>query len=285
MRSYVWSVPCLFALGALAACSESVGGATPGGSGTGGTGTTTGAGAGGSGTTGSGAGGSGTGGDLFGECPAQTLTARACLVPAGGFVGDPPATLDLVATVAEIGAGEPPFGCWESPATVNRDLTAPGPVWARLEDDMMQEWVVAFSVPTLQAGFNGHIAAGDTVNVSLSWSTEGGPNFAYVTADLSVSREDVLVAYVSEHKPPPWYTKDQAACQIVDECCAGTSHDAKAEVGGEVGVVPSRGTAEVGGLAISNLELLDLTDLGCCNYQSPFDNFPFILAAAAVPAP
>jgi hypothetical protein len=301
MRAHVWSIPCLFALGALSACSPNVSGATPAGSGgagggtettgagDGGSGTSTGAGTGGSGTsTGAGAGGSGasTGAGGLAECPDQTLTAGACLVPAGGFPGEPPATLDLnlVATVTEIGEGAPPFNCWESPVKVLNAGNEPGQVWARLEDDTMQEWVVTVVVPTLQAGFNGHIVVGDTVNVSLSWSLMPGEmGFGYVVAELSVSRDDVLVAYVSEKKAPSWFTKDQTACQRADECCATTAFDAKAEVNGATGVVPNEGTAEVGGLAISNLGLEEHADLGCCNFDS---EEPFLyLAAAAVPAP
>jgi hypothetical protein len=288
LRTYAWSIPCLFALGALSACSANVGGATPVGSGGAGGGTeTTGGSGGGTGGSGGGTGGSGTstgaGGDLPIECPAPSLTAGACLVPAAGFAGDPPEALDLVATVTEIGEGVPPFGCWESPVTfINHD--APGQVWARLEDETSQEWAVSFAVPTLQAGFNGHIAVGDTVNVSLSWILveNDALDYFFPVADLAVSRDDLLVAYVSQYKAPPWYTKDQAVCHVVEACCASTSFDAIAEVGGATGVVPNGGMAEVGGLAITNLAFDEVVDVGCCD-NDPVD--PLRVAAAAVPAP
>jgi hypothetical protein len=271
-RSDHWSWPCLLSLGFLTACSGNGGDASSGGGGT-----STDSHSGGGGSTG------GTGGTttptLPMECPSLALSGAACLVPAAGFAADPPATLELTATVTEIGEGAPPGECDTSPARFLYPMASAK--WARLEDDMQQEWVIAFDVPTLAAGFNGHVAVGDAVQVSMTWVKDiGGLGTEFVVGDLTLSKGGAIVAYVSENKAPAWVTRGDAICQTSEGCCGYTSFDMQAEVQGQEGSVPAAQTAEIGGLAITNLAWQDIEDMGCCNY-APTE--PIGITAAALP--
>ena len=189
-------------------------------------------------------------------CPDNAPPPLAgCAIPVLGWTDSTPLEggVDVMiedGTVSEVGEGADPAGCFDGQYV--GDAAADGAIWLRAEQTDGTEWIVALSVPNLEASTLPGV--GDPIRFQYAYSHgDFGPDIVSLTVWPG---EDDHVAWVGEaddlmglRGPPGLETRrGEAECEGRDSCGSWERYSFDVSFRGEdQQVVPWGATAELAG--------------------------------------